>query len=138
MNITISFIISIKFHILFEQEKIIYSGFMVRNGAVRCIHLVIPRPSIHSSIIHPSNHPFISIYLSIYLSIYRSGTEMSWYRNALVPKRLGAESSRDFFLGWCRNILVPKRLGPNRLGAETTWCRNVCKSEKRTAFGHVQ
>ena len=89
------------------------------------------RPSIHPipSVRPPARasiHPSISIYLSsIYLQI--------WYRNVLVPKRLGAETSwcrivQGFFLGWCRNVLVPKRLGPNRLGAETTWCRNVCKS----------
>ena len=90
------------------------------------IHPSHPIPPSARTRIHPSIHPYLSIYL---LSIYRSGTEMSWYRNALVPKRLGAESSRDFFLGWCRNVLVPKRLGPNRLGAETTWCRNVCKSK---------
>ena len=75
------------------------------------------RPSIHPS--HPSARP------SIHLSIYRSGTEM-----------LGTETPwcrivQGFFLGWYRNVLVPKRLGPNRLGAETTWCRNVCKSFSR-------
>ena len=116
------------------------------------VRLSAARPSIHPSRpsalslarlpIHPSSHIYLSINLSIYLSIdqslyvYLSIYLQIWYRNilvpnALVPKRLGAESSRDFFLGWCRNVLVPKRLGPNRLGAETTWCRKVSKSSSQ-------
>ena len=86
----------------------------------------VRRPPIHPTI--PSVRPPAGpparppIHPSIYLQI--------WYRNVLVPKRLGAETSwcrivQGFYLGWCRNVLVPKRLGPNRLGAETTWCRNV-------------
>ena len=40
-----------------------------------------------------------------------------WYRNVSVPKRLGRYIN-----------VVPSRLGPKRLGAEMTWCRNICKS----------
>ena len=76
----------------------------------------LARPSIHSSI-----QPSIHIYLSIYLQI--------WYRNVLVPKRLGAKTSwyrivQGNFLGWCRNVLVPKRLGAEASKAESSRCRN--------------
>ena len=50
-------------------------------------------------------------------SVQPSDADTPWCRNVLVPNRLRELTS-----------LVPKRLGPNRLGAETTWCHNVCKS----------
>ena len=77
-------------------------------------------PSVRRSPIHPIRpsvrppiHPSISIYLSIYLSIYRSGTEMSWCQNNLVPNHPG-----NFFR------LVPKRLGAETSRAESSRCRN--------------
>ena len=59
----------------------------------------------------PAAHP--SIYPSIHPSIHSS----IWCRNAIVAKRLGAESSRGI-----------NKYGAETSRAESSRCRNVCKS----------